>query len=356
MLDEMTDHFRNMLEKTDNMQGLRVLADVDCGFGSFATKYIREIKDEFPKKPIMLYSITGPDVNSEPYGDERSSVIKELRGYNIPLAVVNLNELVDSIVPIDLNYYGQINRFPDYITGFQKDSLFHTSSIPCLAINDFFGPLTQKKMYQDMEKVLHPLTIFRRANIHLNSIKIPFISEVGFTGGADKLFEQNKIAEFYKSKEFIHLSSPFWGPLHEKLPFHSQLNWTGAVHPSLTSTKLKEQASDFCFEHLPSHNLDLMQEKHLLPIPYPRYFSRKLKYTGEVGPKETGDFVSNLSTFSTLYTTADVRKIVDNVILKYVTQIPYRHKVQFLKEDFIEEDEFIDMRETAHAISDAYCK
>ena len=130
MLEEMTDHFRNMIEKTDNMQGLRVLADVDCGFGSFATKYIQEIRDEFPKKPIMLYSITGPDVNSEPYGDERSNMIKELRGYNLPLAVVNLNELVHSIVPIDLNYYGQINRFPDYITGFKQDSLFHTSSIP----------------------------------------------------------------------------------------------------------------------------------------------------------------------------------------------------------------------------------
>jgi len=130
MLEEMTDHFRNMIEKTDNMQGLRVLADVDCGFGSFGAKYLQEIKDEFSKKPIMLYCITGPDVNSEPYSDERSSVIKELKGYNLPLAVVGFNELVHSIVPIDLNYYGQIKRFPDHITGFKHDSLFHSSSIP----------------------------------------------------------------------------------------------------------------------------------------------------------------------------------------------------------------------------------
>jgi len=45
------------------MQCLRVLVDTDSGFGSFAAKYIEEIKDEIPKKQIMLYSLTGPNVN-----------------------------------------------------------------------------------------------------------------------------------------------------------------------------------------------------------------------------------------------------------------------------------------------------
>ena len=58
-LDDMTDHFRNMLERSDNIQGLRLFVDTDTGFGSFAAKYIQEIKDEIPKKKIMLYSIMG---------------------------------------------------------------------------------------------------------------------------------------------------------------------------------------------------------------------------------------------------------------------------------------------------------
>jgi hypothetical protein len=30
LLDDMTDHFRNMLENTDNVQGLRIVVDTDC--------------------------------------------------------------------------------------------------------------------------------------------------------------------------------------------------------------------------------------------------------------------------------------------------------------------------------------
>ena len=58
-IDEMTDKFRNMLERSDNTQGVRILVDTDTGFGSFAAKYIQEIKDEIPKRKIMLYSVMG---------------------------------------------------------------------------------------------------------------------------------------------------------------------------------------------------------------------------------------------------------------------------------------------------------
>jgi len=30
MMEDMTDHFRNMLEKTDNVQGIRLVVDTDC--------------------------------------------------------------------------------------------------------------------------------------------------------------------------------------------------------------------------------------------------------------------------------------------------------------------------------------
>jgi hypothetical protein len=70
----------------------------------------------------MLYSINGPDVNTESYQDERESIIKELRGYNLMFGVAEFNELVDSIVPINLNYEMQIQRYSEYITDFDGRS------------------------------------------------------------------------------------------------------------------------------------------------------------------------------------------------------------------------------------------
>lgn len=353
LLDDMTDYFRNMLERTDNMQGVRVLVDSDTGFGSFAQKYIQEIKDEFPKKPIMLYNVTGPTPSIEAYSDERASVVKELRTYNLPLSIAGFNEIVDSIVPIDLNYGGQIKRFPDYLPGFNSESLYHTSSIPALAINDFYGPLTQQKPYQDLEAVLSPLNFYRRANIHLNSIKLPFLVEEGFTGGVKKLFELNKIDEYYKNKDLLHLSVPFWGPLHQRKPIHTQMNWTGAVHPTLSHGKLVQQTKEYCEEHMGSNNTNLVQDRVLLPIPYPRYFTPKLNHKGELAPSKTHDFVNNISTFSSVYSSGDIGGIVDT-LCKHISNIPHKHKAQFMKDDQIEEEEFTTLRETVQAISDAY--
>jgi len=110
----------------------------------------------------MLYSVTGPDVNTDEFTDERASVIKDLRGYNMALTLSSFNELVDSFVPINLNLGSQMARLQDTISGYDSESLFHSSSVPSLAINDFFMPLTQKKPMQDMENALYPLNLFRR--------------------------------------------------------------------------------------------------------------------------------------------------------------------------------------------------
>lgn len=179
------------------------------------------------------------------FTDERKSVVNELKAYNLPFSVATYNELVNAIVPIDLSFSGQISRFPDYIENFKSDSLYHSSSIPSLAINDFWGPLRQRRPTHDLESVLHPLVIFKRANILLNNIKMPFIKDPDFSGGVNKLFELNEIEESYTKKEFIHLSSPFWGPLQKAKPYHIQMNWSGSVHAKMSYSKVLEQARDF---------------------------------------------------------------------------------------------------------------
>ena len=127
------------------------------------------------------------------FTDERQSIVNELRGYNMPFSVAKFNELANAYVPIDLNFSGQIQRYPDFLTEFQSDSLFHSSSIPALAINDFWGPIRQKNPINDLGNVLNQLVIFDRANILLNNIKIPFIKEPDFSGGINKVLETNEV-------------------------------------------------------------------------------------------------------------------------------------------------------------------
>jgi hypothetical protein len=343
-----------LIEKTDNMQALRIMVDTDSGFGSLAMKYLEEIKDEFPKKTIVLYSVTGPSVNSEIYDDERKDLVTALKGYNLPFSVVGFNDLVNAYIPIDLNYSGQLSRNPDFITDFNADSLFHTSSVPALAINDLWSPLAEKKPYQNVDNILNPLVIFHRANILMNNIKMPFIRQNNFDGRIVNLFEDNKVDTCYKAKEFIHLSSPFWGPLHKAKPFNIQIDWSGAVHSKKSKNVVHQEARDFCAEKIGCHSINISEPRTLLPIPFPRYLSPKFDHAGDITPANTNEFVNNLSTLSTLYSTEDTGMIIEKVFLKSLKNMPYKHKIQFLKEDYMEEDDFMEVREKMQYIADAY--
>jgi hypothetical protein len=57
----MQDKFRILIEKCDQVQGIRLLVDSNTGWGSFAKEYIEEARDELPKSPLVLYSVTGKE-------------------------------------------------------------------------------------------------------------------------------------------------------------------------------------------------------------------------------------------------------------------------------------------------------
>lgn len=144
LLDDMIDDFRYFLEKTDNMQCLRLWVDTDTGFGSFAHKYLTEISDELRKKPIMLYSVSGFNGNVELYDDERQSIVNELREYNSLISIASFNELVNSYIPINLDFNSQSKVISKLMPEFDWESLYHLSSVPALAINDLFMPIVKK--------------------------------------------------------------------------------------------------------------------------------------------------------------------------------------------------------------------
>lgn len=216
-----------------------------------------------------------------------------------------------------------------------------------------------------------------RANVHMWSIKLPLIKEVGFEGGINKVFDMNNLAYFYKNNDFLNLSTPYkFTTPKSKAPFYCHANYSGSVHPTLSHTKVKQQIDEYCEEiinygpnrgneklkatedelrdHAYRMTINAQQERTLLPIPFPRYLSEKFNHQGELAPQETHDFVNNVSSMSMLYSTDEVGSLVENVLLKQIKNMPYRHKVQFLKEEYIEEDDLVDIRENLQSIADAY--
>jgi hypothetical protein len=133
------------------------------------------------------------------------------------------------------------------------------------------------------------------------------------------------------------MSSPFWSPFPKSVPFYSSFCWSGARHPKLTYTKLQQKASDFFNDNFPYHKLNMHEGKTLLPIPFPRYFSKNLSFEGELDKKNPIEHLHNISSMSMLYSTQDTGNIIEKVLLKHLKSIPYKHRIQFEKEDYLEE-------------------
>ena len=60
------------------------------------------------------------------------------------------------------------------LSEFNNDSLYHSSAISSSAINDFFSSTTKRNNQKcDLENLIHPLLVYRSANLVLQSSKLP---------------------------------------------------------------------------------------------------------------------------------------------------------------------------------------
>lgn len=114
------------------------MVDMNTGFGSYAERYLTEIRDELPKKQVLLYSVTGMEPPIDISDEERRKNTEKLMLYNQSLAIAKFNELVDIEIPINLDFSSQEDTlFDKYYGRFERDSLYHASAIPALAMSNF---------------------------------------------------------------------------------------------------------------------------------------------------------------------------------------------------------------------------
>ncbi|KAJ2795815.1 mtDNA inheritance, partitioning of the mitochondrial organelle [Coemansia guatemalensis] len=62
--DALEGGFRVLAEECDHLQGLQVLADAFGGFAGYGSAFMARIRDEYPKAPVLLYSIGGTQHSS----------------------------------------------------------------------------------------------------------------------------------------------------------------------------------------------------------------------------------------------------------------------------------------------------
>ncbi|KAI0879634.1 tubulin domain-containing protein [Hypoxylon argillaceum] len=58
--DLLDRDLRPFVEEADHMQGIQIMSGIDDAWGSFATRYLERIRDEYGKMPVLVFGIQEP--------------------------------------------------------------------------------------------------------------------------------------------------------------------------------------------------------------------------------------------------------------------------------------------------------
>ncbi|CAO3568518.1 unnamed protein product [Mortierella alpina] len=93
--DSYDENLRLFTEECDQLQGFQVLADVLNGWGGYATSYLEQLREDFPKTTIVTYGLSDDQMR-------KTSTMKErqIGAVNETLAMTNLSTLSSLYVPV----------------------------------------------------------------------------------------------------------------------------------------------------------------------------------------------------------------------------------------------------------------
>lgn len=63
-----------------------------------------QAKQEVPKTPVMLYSVSGMEPPIELLDPDWMETIKSLQEYNMQFHLANFSDLADLIIPVSMNF------------------------------------------------------------------------------------------------------------------------------------------------------------------------------------------------------------------------------------------------------------
>ncbi|KAK6346377.1 mtDNA inheritance, partitioning of the mitochondrial organelle [Orbilia blumenaviensis] len=128
--DILDRQFRVFAEECDLMQGLQVLTTVDDAWGGFATSYLDNLRDEYPKTTIWTWAL------------ERSE--KTTRDRVLSRTAASVQSLIGMLPScttyIPINIPRPSLKLPSYVKGYEPASLWRTSALIATALETSILP------------------------------------------------------------------------------------------------------------------------------------------------------------------------------------------------------------------------
>ncbi|KAI9143752.1 Misato segment II tubulin-like domain-containing protein [Paraphysoderma sedebokerense] len=124
----MEDHFRFFAEECDQLQGFQMFANMTDAFGGLATMFLEDLRDDFPKTPVMVYGCTDAPVNRLTVDNPKSIL-------NVSFSTRMMNEYSSLYIPLILPTPTDLD--PSHRTRFLRADLslpYHSSSILAAAV------------------------------------------------------------------------------------------------------------------------------------------------------------------------------------------------------------------------------
>ncbi|KAI8326076.1 tubulin nucleotide-binding domain-like protein [Martensiomyces pterosporus] len=155
--DVIEGDFRHFAEECDHIQGFQVLADAYGGFAGYSMAFISQIRDEYPKSSILLYSI----------GNTKAEAMDDARGMdasiNFAANVDNVSMFVPMSVPSEIaKLYPNVELKEN---NFYQASAFMAMNIDLWSyslltrrrtLNELVSQVTQQEYYKLAESLLAP--------------------------------------------------------------------------------------------------------------------------------------------------------------------------------------------------------
>ncbi|KAG9293707.1 hypothetical protein G9A89_019044 [Geosiphon pyriformis] len=184
------ENFRSFAEECDGIQGFHILTDILGGFGGFASSFLEQLRDEYPKSAIMTFGIA----ESQRWAPPKQARIYQKQVLNSAFSILHLTELSSLFIPlntsvssiVDTSHYTQPNHYLPY----------HSSATLSAAIETASLPFRSRRNFNSMTNLFSQINWLGNTNIGTLASAFPFpIGPYGGLDVADKLDQNNNLLE-----------------------------------------------------------------------------------------------------------------------------------------------------------------
>ncbi|KAK6353137.1 mtDNA inheritance, partitioning of the mitochondrial organelle [Orbilia brochopaga] len=151
--DILDRQFRPFAEECDLMQGLQVLTTIDDGWAGFATRYLSNLRDEYPKCTIWTWALERSAKTT------RDRVLSQTA--TSTRALISMLPLCTTYVP--LNVPRPTLRIPSYLKGYDPTSTWRTSALIASALETCILPCRLKAMSSGKQSLAEASTLLNVA-------------------------------------------------------------------------------------------------------------------------------------------------------------------------------------------------